>query len=231
MPDLYVLPRIPTTAQPVPERPICRPGAKRPEYVPGTPVMIGWPVLMSCPAKKHNTLEHARPRGQRYPQCICPRGRQLYQAYLDNGRRKYRENNPERRPQGQPYVSRARTPQGAANAQRAAQVRKENADKLRMELLTALQAVPRLSGDEPACTPELLPIGVSRDDFFHEGNSNADAMKRNNARKVCRSCPIQEKCLKDAVERGEPHGIFGGLDERERRNPQRVAMEMRAIRR
>ena len=30
------------------------------------------------------------------------------------------------------------------------------------------------------------------------------------ARKLCSSCPIREACLSGALQRGEPHGVWGG---------------------
>lgn len=36
------------------------------------------------------------------------------------------------------------------------------------------------------------------------------------AKQVCMGCPVQEKCLKYALERGERFGIWGGYSERER---------------
>lgn len=37
------------------------------------------------------------------------------------------------------------------------------------------------------------------------------------ARIVCASCPVRFDCALDALERGEAHGIWGGLDVRDRR--------------
>lgn len=34
---------------------------------------------------------------------------------------------------------------------------------------------------------------------------------------VCRSCPVRQPCLEAALERGEPDGVWGGLDPWERR--------------
>jgi WhiB family transcriptional regulator, redox-sensing transcriptional regulator len=34
---------------------------------------------------------------------------------------------------------------------------------------------------------------------------------------VCRECPVRAECLLLALERGEDHGVWGGLTERERR--------------
>lgn len=36
------------------------------------------------------------------------------------------------------------------------------------------------------------------------------------AKAVCRSCPVQADCLTHALETGEEHGVWGGLDEVER---------------
>jgi len=30
------------------------------------------------------------------------------------------------------------------------------------------------------------------------------------ARKLCASCPVREACLSGALQRGEPHGVWGG---------------------
>ncbi|HVF06095.1 MAG TPA: WhiB family transcriptional regulator [Frankiaceae bacterium] len=37
------------------------------------------------------------------------------------------------------------------------------------------------------------------------------------ARALCASCPVRERCLDHALEVGEPHGIWGGLNELQRR--------------
>ncbi|MFB7663964.1 WhiB family transcriptional regulator [Kitasatospora sp. NPDC056138] len=36
------------------------------------------------------------------------------------------------------------------------------------------------------------------------------------AKMMCAGCPVKSMCLADALERREPFGIFGGLNERER---------------
>ncbi|MBX4171721.1 WhiB family transcriptional regulator [Rhodococcus sp. DMU2021] len=38
------------------------------------------------------------------------------------------------------------------------------------------------------------------------------------ARRICSRCPVLESCRRFAVETGQPHGIWGGLTESERRN-------------
>ena len=37
------------------------------------------------------------------------------------------------------------------------------------------------------------------------------------AREICRSCPVMGACLEYAIQIREPHGIWGGLNEAERR--------------
>jgi WhiB family redox-sensing transcriptional regulator len=37
------------------------------------------------------------------------------------------------------------------------------------------------------------------------------------ARALCRSCPVQRQCLEHSLAVQEPHGIWGGLNELERR--------------
>ena len=42
------------------------------------------------------------------------------------------------------------------------------------------------------------------------------------AKRICRSCPVSDECLASALERKEPHGVWGGLTEDERRVSQRA---------
>jgi WhiB family redox-sensing transcriptional regulator len=37
------------------------------------------------------------------------------------------------------------------------------------------------------------------------------------AKAICRQCPVASECLDHAVQFGEAHGIWGGLNEHERR--------------
>jgi len=37
------------------------------------------------------------------------------------------------------------------------------------------------------------------------------------AKAICRDCPVQRDCLDHALAVNEPHGIWGGLNENERR--------------
>jgi WhiB family redox-sensing transcriptional regulator len=37
------------------------------------------------------------------------------------------------------------------------------------------------------------------------------------AKRMCAACPVRPQCLRHALDRKEPHGIWGGLTESERR--------------
>lgn len=55
-------------------------------------------------------------------------------------------------------------------------------------------------------------------DLFHpEGDRGVVLMETAEAKTWCARCAVREACLADALARGEPHGVFGGLDEKERR--------------
>ncbi|HET7406945.1 MAG TPA: WhiB family transcriptional regulator [Mycobacteriales bacterium] len=41
--------------------------------------------------------------------------------------------------------------------------------------------------------------------------------REGNARAICRSCPVQQQCLDHSIETEESHGIWGGLNELERK--------------
>ncbi|MDA8343659.1 MAG: WhiB family transcriptional regulator [Acidimicrobiales bacterium] len=44
------------------------------------------------------------------------------------------------------------------------------------------------------------------------------AARERRAKEICRSCPVRKPCLAYALRIREPHGIWGGLNETERRN-------------
>lgn len=41
--------------------------------------------------------------------------------------------------------------------------------------------------------------------------------REDQARALCRACPVQQACLEYSLDVQEPHGIWGGLNELERR--------------
>ncbi len=42
-------------------------------------------------------------------------------------------------------------------------------------------------------------------------------LREERAKSICNSCPVREPCLAYAIRIREPHGIWGGLNELERR--------------
>ncbi|HEX2296062.1 MAG TPA: WhiB family transcriptional regulator [Actinomycetota bacterium] len=49
------------------------------------------------------------------------------------------------------------------------------------------------------------------------------AMEHKQAKRICRECPVQGRCLAYAMDAPVDHGIWGGLTERERRRFRRQA--------
>jgi len=41
-------------------------------------------------------------------------------------------------------------------------------------------------------------------------------IRETNARALCARCPVRDECLEFALSSGEPHGIWGGLNELQR---------------
>jgi len=66
-------------------------------------------------------------------------------------------------------------------------------------------------------------MGAWRDDaackgkngrFFYPERSQVNAAK---GKAICNSCPVREECLDEAIANGERFGIWGGMDQEERR--------------
>jgi len=54
--------------------------------------------------------------------------------------------------------------------------------------------------------------------FFPAGTFGAaNRLQVGQAKAVCRRCPVVDECLVQALESGEDFGVWGGLDELERR--------------
>lgn len=69
--------------------------------------------------------------------------------------------------------------------------------------------------DRASCGPETMPL------FYPPvgaRESKQDKLVREaKAKDVCRTCPIKQRCLEDALDRDENEGIWGGLTKTERR--------------
>ncbi|MBV2362690.1 WhiB family transcriptional regulator [Streptomonospora nanhaiensis] len=53
--------------------------------------------------------------------------------------------------------------------------------------------------------------------FFPIGNSGPAVLQIEEAKAVCRSCPVSAACLRWALETGQDGGVWGGMSEDERR--------------
>ncbi|MGO4420203.1 WhiB family transcriptional regulator [Streptomyces sp. MCAF7] len=55
------------------------------------------------------------------------------------------------------------------------------------------------------------------DVFFPVGEAGLVRLLTAEAKSYCQRCPVRGECLAGALERREAHGVWGGLDEDERR--------------
>ncbi|MCS0638399.1 WhiB family transcriptional regulator [Streptomyces sp. LP05-1] len=53
--------------------------------------------------------------------------------------------------------------------------------------------------------------------FFPIGTGGPAVVQAEEAKRVCRRCPVREQCLEWALETGQDVGVWGGLAEDERR--------------
>jgi WhiB family redox-sensing transcriptional regulator len=73
--------------------------------------------------------------------------------------------------------------------------------------------------------------GACRDEdpdlFFPQGNTGIFLAQIEEARQVCRRCPVMEACGNWALATGQDAGVWGGLSEEERRSMKRRAARAR----
>ncbi|MFJ3334674.1 WhiB family transcriptional regulator [Streptomyces sp. NPDC086766] len=65
--------------------------------------------------------------------------------------------------------------------------------------------------DHAACRQE------DPDLFFPIGTTGPALLQAEQAKSVCRRCPVQEQCLRWAMDTGQTMGVWGGTTENERR--------------
>lgn len=68
------------------------------------------------------------------------------------------------------------------------------------------------SAEEPDWYKDAICPQVDQSIFFPEKGGSTHEAKR-----VCAGCPVIQQCLNAALERGESHGVWGGMSYRERR--------------
>ncbi len=59
--------------------------------------------------------------------------------------------------------------------------------------------------------------------FFPVGTTGQALVQIDRAKEVCGTCPVKSDCLEYALETNQDSGIWGGLDEEQRRNIRRQA--------
>ncbi|MFF5256933.1 WhiB family transcriptional regulator [Streptomyces leeuwenhoekii] len=64
--------------------------------------------------------------------------------------------------------------------------------------------------------------------FFPIGTTGLALLQIEEAKAVCRRCPVRKHCLQWALESGQEYGVWGGTDEDERRRMKRRAARRRA---
>ncbi|MFM9812817.1 WhiB family transcriptional regulator [Streptomyces scabiei] len=64
--------------------------------------------------------------------------------------------------------------------------------------------------------------------FFPIGDTGPALLQIEEAKAVCRRCPVIERCLQWALESGQEAGVWGGLSEAERRSIRRRSARQRA---
>ncbi len=57
--------------------------------------------------------------------------------------------------------------------------------------------------------------------FFPVGTSGQASLQTEQAKLICRRCPVVDECLAFAMETGQDAGVWGGLSERELRTRRR----------
>jgi WhiB family redox-sensing transcriptional regulator len=57
--------------------------------------------------------------------------------------------------------------------------------------------------------------------FFPSGSSGTEAQDAASAKAICSTCPVAAPCLEFALTTNQEYGVWGGLDEEERREIRR----------
>lgn len=82
-----------------------------------------------------------------------------------------------------------------------------------------------VSTDAPV-RPRAACIEEDPELFFPIGNTGPALLQIEDAKAVCRRCPLMESCLQGALERNDL-GVWGGTDEDDRRRMKRRAARRR----
>lgn len=84
--------------------------------------------------------------------------------------------------------------------------------------------------EDAACSGEDLSLFFAPNYFEKQAEKKAREAK---AKLICRGCPVREACLEFGMAASEGHGVWGGLNERERRRlalqRARIPMEIETV--
>jgi WhiB family redox-sensing transcriptional regulator len=72
------------------------------------------------------------------------------------------------------------------------------------------------AADSLAWQDDALCAQTDPESFFPERGAST-----RQAKETCMACEVRSECLEYALTHGEPHGVWGGLSERERRRLKR----------
>jgi WhiB family redox-sensing transcriptional regulator len=75
--------------------------------------------------------------------------------------------------------------------------------------------------DDAAC------LHADPDLFFPDGTAGPALRQQDQAKRICRSCPVQQPCLTWALDQAIVSGVWGGTTEDERRALRRAAVPLR----
>lgn len=91
----------------------------------------------------------------------------------------------------------------------------------------AVQAPPAPRGSRPDWRSDAACLDVDPELFFPIGNAGPALRQIEEAKTLCRRCPVAEACLTWAMETKQEHGVWGGLTEDERRARRRRQTKLR----
>jgi WhiB family redox-sensing transcriptional regulator len=85
------------------------------------------------------------------------------------------------------------------------------------DLLRALHLTTRQENDPMDWRHRAACLDEDPELFFPIGNTGPALLQIEEAKAVCRRCPVMETCLQWALESGQDAGVWGGMSEDERR--------------
>ncbi|MFB7483010.1 WhiB family transcriptional regulator [Streptomyces anulatus] len=95
---------------------------------------------------------------------------------------------------------------------------------------TIVNAVYAPSSNLPVNTNWRIAAACREEDpelFFPVGTTGPAVVQAEEAKAVCRRCPVMERCLQWALDSGQDHGVWGATDEEDRRRMKRRAARRR----